>query len=601
MFRKIQRMATKSWSEMAPFPNVWCKTPGVKQVIGRGFCGSRIFRAGLFVVSLCVFLLASHAFANHAEGQVILLSADVGEATQADSGQLRGVLSAALSESDRPMTVFRRSDVQSLFQQRHSSATAELAPDELASLRECADRALVEVGNGRHVQAQETVAECLAIGQRALETLNRATDAAKTLFDACLYVVRARHELGDAEGALSEAMRCRRLVPDIQPSDRDHPPYVREVVAEADRLLERSVGAELNVEVASGVACPVFVNGRRLGEAPVSLQNLPTGTYRVQVDCDGRHSRTHVANVDDDPVNLVIDLEFDRAVRTQDGLSLVYEDTMELASKQAEHGLAVGRILGAVEVWVLSHRERGRRLDRLVVGTGHLAAYALLPSEGDIPAEAVQSLLSGRSMNFRGGSGVEIEAVTDDEIAGASNTGPETPSWLGWVGAGLTLAAYGASWTTWGLQKYAGDRFRLAELGDPDFIARQSSYLDASGLFLPLAVTSAVLGTVTVPFFAPEADGIPWHAWLAGGIGLVAVGAGAWLQGEEECTEEFSNGLCHEGTEGESVGLLLMLHAPPFLAVPLTYLVRDLTGNESTQASVRFDGHGFEASVGGNF
>jgi hypothetical protein len=86
--------------------------------------------------------------------------------------------------------------------------------------------AIEHVAFGRTAAAQRSVRQIIELAERSLETMNRETATARTLLDACLSLVRASLHDNKRDDAIEQAMRCRRLVPDLAPSEVSHPAIV---------------------------------------------------------------------------------------------------------------------------------------------------------------------------------------------------------------------------------------------------------------------------------------------------------------------------------------------------------------------------------------
>src|SRR5690349_4310022 len=178
---------------------------------------------------------------------------------------------------------------------------------DLDILAKQAREALQHVAFGRTAAAEKSVREVIVRAERTLESLNRETARARQILDACLSLVRGALHDGHREEALEHAMRCRRLVPDLAPSEAAHPANVVGVLAEADDLLRRMRTGKLSVSSQPDAACSVYLNGRHLGTTPFVLDRAAPGEYRVQVECAaGKPGRVHTVQLGDEPVSLAV-------------------------------------------------------------------------------------------------------------------------------------------------------------------------------------------------------------------------------------------------------------------------------------------------------
>ena len=241
-----------------------------------------------------------------------------------------------------------------------------------------AARDVVEhVAFGRVAQAEKSVREVIARAERTLESLNRETATARQLLDACLSLVRATLQEGRREIALEQATGCRRLVPDLVPSERANPANVIGVLAEADDLLRRMRIGRMSVNSAPESGCAVYVNGRHLGTTPFELDRAAAGEYRVQVECGATPGRVHVVQLGDAPVELLVDTEFDRALVSEPRLSLRYPAGASSEARVVAHAANLGREVGVDDVILVQPNERGVNLLRVRVGQRRLIGRAL--------------------------------------------------------------------------------------------------------------------------------------------------------------------------------------------------------------------------------
>src|SRR5690606_11594474 len=85
--------------------------------------------------------------------------------------------------------------------------------------------------------------------------------------------------------------------------------------------------------------CGVYLNGRRLGSTPLTLDSLHVGTYRLQVECDPDvEGRVHEIEITAPEQRLVVDTRYERSIQTYIGpdrhdgsIALRYDDVGEEA------------------------------------------------------------------------------------------------------------------------------------------------------------------------------------------------------------------------------------------------------------------------------
>jgi len=98
------------------------------------------------------------------------------------------------------------------FETRVSSPPVAATHTDLDQLARDAQQALYHVAMGLYTDAGQDVARVMTRADRALESLNRETLAARQLLDACLFIVRARLQARKPQAARVQALECRRLV-----------------------------------------------------------------------------------------------------------------------------------------------------------------------------------------------------------------------------------------------------------------------------------------------------------------------------------------------------------------------------------------------------
>lgn len=263
--------------------------------------------------------------------------------------------------------------------------TARSRPPQMASdsdvdvLAKEAREAIEHVAFGRTAAAQKSVREVIARAERTLESLNRETATARHILDTCLTLVRSTLQAEKRELALEQAMRCRRLVPDLAPSETAHPANVVGVLAEADNLLRRMRTGRLQVHSTPESNCSVYLNGRHLGNTPFQLDRAATGEYRVQVECGRSVGRVHVVQLGDQPASLTVDTEFDLAVASDPRLLLRYARAEDAHERAVAHALLLGRQVGVDDILLVSIEGDRAELVRAQVSQGRLVGRASVP------------------------------------------------------------------------------------------------------------------------------------------------------------------------------------------------------------------------------
>jgi hypothetical protein len=504
--------------------------------------------------------------------------------------------------SRRRVSVVSQHDARDRFTVR--SRTPLTATDsDLDILAKQAREALQHVAFGRTAAAEKSVREVIVRAERTLESLNRETARARQILDACLSLVRGALHEGDREQALEHAMRCRRLVPDLAPSEAAHPANVVGVLAEADDLLRRMRTGKLTVASQPDTACSVYLNGRHLGTTPFVLDRAASGEYRVQVECaSGKAGRVHTVQLGDEPVSMTVDTAFDRAVFSDPRLWLGYETERAARKWTLEHAVAIGREVRAEDVVLLRIQDDVAELTRVRVPQGRISgrARAVWTGTGFERAslgKALAALAEGRTEAEPLGE-LEPEPVVAPPPAQAQGAkakpkeelpdplpAPATTGMRAWrkpTGYAMTAASIALFGTGLGLELWSQSLSKdLAEADDPDETPldpeRYNRVHDASWL----GVVSGPVGLFATLAWVQPRPRVPWWSWSMGVLGLGVAGLGAYqiaiadecaLKVEDKNNPTLEHCLRNENTEVR--GAILLSAALPLLSVPVLHLVR---------------------------
>lgn len=604
----------------------------------------------MFRLTTALLLASVSALASSADAQdarwLLLPAGDTGEPPRGIEPHFETI---AEELRERGVYVLAYDEARALFEARASADATAASESDLDIVAREANAALVHVATGRNEQARRSVSRVLERAERALESLNRETDSARYVLNACLYLVRAMLDSGNRDAALTRVLECRRLVPDIAPDPHDHPPAVLSLLREAETQLATEPTGTLRV-TSRPSGCAVFVNGRRLGETPYTISDLPPGEYRVQAECGGdRRGRVHRIVLAAEATTVHVDSRLDGVLRSRPELALAYGAPDSAEQHRFYDAIAVGRPLDAAAVLLITKPGSDvLRLDAIDVQARRVLASVRVSTRGsrrDVArrlAEAVQALTSSRSVDLTGDEPAPLEpwapppppaapadasprevastgapasggtlasdrvmmpstaggsAAIDDE--GASDAGAGGPPTLaGFVVGGAGVVALGVTWGLWAHLGSQADHFGAAFPEDPDYLARQRRFDDAQ---IPVLITGGIGGvalTTAMPMLLPRADGAPWWAWALGGAGAIVAGAGiVVLAGEGECVDMG----CTRRDPNGVLGATLLFHAAPLLSVPIVYLVRGDGGGEAPVANVRLAPGAGELVVGGRF
>lgn len=348
-------------------------------------------------------------------------------------------------------------DARQLFEERHSRAPAQLTKSEAEILERCATRAESHCAGAEYRHTLSVVERCLTPVKRKLEAYQRDTAMAETVFNVCMFRVRAfldRKQLAEAKAA---ALECRRMVPDLKPSVVMHPPEVHALIKSVDDTIERS-GSVLSVTSAPS-GCAVFVNGRQLGTTPFMRRGMAPGKALVQVDCQGDElGRVYPVTLAGRPARLHIDVGLEEALLTQPTLGLVYLTSSEHARGRLSHALQIGRAVGAQEILLLSQPHApDLRIDRVTVKENRVVASVKLRWHGlearfedEALHEGLAALRQGQSLDLsRPGSAPMPAGALNQSLSAQDATEPPAfPMYntVSWTFGALALAAYGLAW-----------------------------------------------------------------------------------------------------------------------------------------------------------
>jgi hypothetical protein len=467
-----------------------------------------------------------------------------------------------------------------------------------------ARQALEHVAFGRTAAAQRSVREVMARAERTLESLNRETARARQLLDACLSLVRSALHDNQRDQALEQAMACRRLVPDLAPSEVAHPANVVGVLAEADDLLRRMRVGKLSVSSRPEPSCSVFLNGRHLGTTPFVLDRAASGEYRVQVECASTPpGRVHVVQLGDDPASVVVDTEFDRAVASEPRLHLSYASEAILYSSVASHAALLGHEVRVEDVVLIRTAGAQAELLRVRVGQGRAVARIRLPFDArrgfdpDQLAAALTALFEGRmeaGPSLEPAPGVPEPAAPVAE-ASASPEGATAPAPVGdaqpsaWSPrlrrSGFALAGAAGALFAAGLAldlRAQSLRNDLVPQDDDDAAFLAADYAEGGAIMNAswLGVAAGPVGLAAVLLASVPRERVPWWSYVIGAGGLGLLGAGVYeLATADKCSlYSADRTICLRTQDTQARGAIFLSAAVPLIALPITQLVRRRKG-----------------------
>jgi len=437
------------------------------------------------------------------------------------------------------------------------------------------------------------------LADRAAAELNREAARAQQVLDTCLFMVRAYVETKNDAEARRQARECRHLVPRVEPSAFRHTPEVRELLAEVDQQMASEAPGQLEVQ-STPPDCLLRINGVDFGRTPVSGIELPTGMYRVQVECEaGERGRIHRVSIESGSNTFFFDGELERTVRTRPVLHLQY-GAREPEAERMAHAQQVATVLGGAAVLMLSTPDSGTlRID--LDASGFAPASTWLPMDNGVAdpddiRRAVGALFDGRSVDFTGPHpiaraswqvevapavtlGAAAAAVTEaDPERARSVPRPRSQRIAGWSLFGLGLGSIGASVGLHVWRGTLGDEF----IDSPSNLSAAQRWNDVRIGVWTSAAFGGAAASAAMPLFLPDQERTPWWGWTLGALGLglsgYAIYEGVTMTA---CPEPYiANSSAAEScvARGQEAGRLslALAGAAPLLTVPLVYLFRPL-------------------------
>lgn len=337
--------------------------------------------------AVAIALLAAPAAALASETMAVLAVADPPGPTRelADTtAQLRAVL-AEHTEGVLPASALR---------DRMTGSWSAAALKELDLAYDAALRAYQAgdfEGSARALRALVADLETMPEGPRTFAQWTRAM----------LRLARVEQAVGGRVDAQAVLERLLRAAPDLKLDPVQHPPnFVR--LADEVRVRMASL-TRLTLEVAGQAGLRIFVNGRDVGTAPLSL-DLPAGSYRLGAALGEVRAPPSVVDLEGEGRTVTIDLGVAGALRPFDGPGLA------LAARDRLKGVvAASALLGLDRAIAASLEERAG--GTYLVGTSYDARLSRIVREArvrcsptGVPAGELSALatflLTGRSSSL---------------------------------------------------------------------------------------------------------------------------------------------------------------------------------------------------------
>ena len=474
-----------------------------------------------------------------------------------------------------------------LFEQKGSTPPATVTDMQLQRLDALTQEALRLIVVQEHARALEVLRLAQQLIGEAIAELNRTQTQTQNILDTCLYMVRALYDTGDRARAKEQARQCVRLVPRGEADLRKHPPEVVELHEEASRPGPEKTGS-LTVD-SKPQGCDVRINGVRLGQTPLTITDLYPGDYQVQAECDlGQRGRVHHVSIGAWSEKVFVDVELDRAVRTEPLLRLLYPNKPDV-ERQVRDARAIAEVLQVSAVVLASLSTADILKLQVVKRTGPervlLVRIPTTPTgpTAKIAAEAAVALANDRCKDFTGPKPVTIECSGESP----RSLRPPRGQWI----SGLTLVSVGGASliASYGLLIWRRDTGNVVieQFNASPFVTtNQEKWLDLRAGIVVTAATGGALTVAAMPLLLPYRSKTPWWAWLSGGLG-VGLAIGSIVSGATAESAPVGNGKCEDRllsiddvhtcvNRGRSVDRAIVLGATaaPLLTIPLVYLLR---------------------------
>lgn len=478
------------------------------------------------------------------------------------------------------------------------SMPMQLIPSGLSDRIALANRSTTQdLARGQQDAAVRAIEPLLRQSRPYLAAIGRDANVSRNLGLLCLNLVRARQSQRDADGALAAVHTCLELVPNLSEGTQQHPPEVIDLLdRERDALARAPTSASISVSAAATdpESCVIRAQGREVGHSPIARLRVLPGSYAIQLECTERASRVHFVTVGAGEAAAVeIDGMLDSSLTTAGWPALV---------RASEDATQLDRVLSLVA--------RVLQVDRIMVVNVALDASVTLRAFemrenvptllGSAPLEdpvdtssrtAVENLMQGRSVERHSGAPIVV-------VQPANDVG------LNVLGGALLVAGavgYGVGWYF-----YTDLEARGAAIGrttTPMQIPTSLRAFDDARLpFILSGSAAGLVASIGIPLILPDDGALLWS--IVGGVAFAGLaGAGAYFMATDgACFQSAITDPCVRRSENVLLGAFLMEHSAPFLMMPLTYLVRALTGSdEAPRASVQLSPSGGSIDISGAF
>lgn len=549
---------------------------------------TRLVAAGLIATApgwLCV-IDASRAHADVPRGSVAV----VVTMTTDDDPTTAEELAKAVQQAAQARGAAMIDDGSTRVSARHSAPAVRPAADRLASLRGELDAVTRHLALGELQEAIKRMKTIEALHHDALDFLSREAAQARKLFQACVMTGYLLHEKGRVSEGSEQLRTCAASFPGYE--------LHKEVFADDVRSLYVRVTTQqdaqqawLLVEGIDGVGCDVRLNGINVGSAPLQVRTRPS-MVRVQLECGSGLGRIHTIKLRRGKQKVRIDAGLEEALDTTDEIPMLRHVKRLPEERLVRQLVEIGKAIDVDNVLQVHRAEEGWEL-ALIDVSARVAAVRVEVDEDHSGAGVGRLFAAAR---------LEGDDIDGDGVAGGSSSGSKRSL----IGTGRVDGAYFALvGTVWALSpiasvlvlkdrrqirldirdiersgaQSASDQERMNELGDDYNTIGGLGYAFAGVPSLWLAVSS---------MFLPDTDGIPWYAWLTGGVGATAVAVGVSLRvGSDLCSLEWDGRHCGMWTADKHMGPYLIVHGVGPLSVLISYLIGEAVDSGKSRTSAR--------------
>jgi hypothetical protein len=553
--------------------------------------GARPHALGARLLWLTVLVghgLPARAQAPISGGWVVVAASDSDAGLQQAQFRAQAIEDALRS---RRANVLEPEEARARFEAAHSRAPITLGAEDIAALRARIQQATRLLALGKLREAMAATEPLRQLADRALDNLKRDLAEAQELFDICIVSATLMSNAGERRAAERHMQQCVHGFPGLKTALEYHSPEARELFARVTEQLQPGAAASLVIRSTHTEGCITRVDGIPTGPPPAALELVPS-QVRVQLECGAEAGRVHPMTLESGFNQVALDPDFDRVRSDAPRLRLRTVRATTLQSRSALDALAIGRALRAEVIVLLSvtggtttlrrlaaYGARGPQIrwDAAVADTRALSdvAAAILAA----PSPSSQRPVPRRDTHPTALRVLRLNAST---------------AWL--VPTTIVLGySVGIASSVFALARRAEVREdSLSQSIDID------SYRQAHTFGLVGAIAGNALATGAELVGLPRRRGVPWWAWLAGGLGVAALGAAVAVAPEHACNLESRLRACTQWSEDPLLQPLLVIQSIPLLAVPLTYAISSALG-DGNAASVQTDGHAAMLVVSGRF